>query len=70
MKYAADAVRYDKMGDKDKAADSYKRAVEQLTRLIKLYPVLHISTSSTWRRSTTYQERYASSSRRTARIPA
>jgi SpoVK/Ycf46/Vps4 family AAA+-type ATPase len=56
MKYAADAVKYDKMGDKDKAAESYKRAVEQLTRLIKLYPDYTFNKFYV-EKVTTYQER-------------
>jgi SpoVK/Ycf46/Vps4 family AAA+-type ATPase len=56
MKYAADAVRYDKMGDKDKATESYKRAVEQLTRLIKLYPDYTFNKFYV-EKVTTYQER-------------
>ncbi|MCX6649845.1 MAG: AAA family ATPase [Candidatus Bathyarchaeota archaeon] len=56
MKYAADAVRYDKLGDKDKAADSYKKAVEQLTRLIKLYPDYTFNKFYV-EKVTTYQER-------------
>ncbi|MDP2900856.1 MAG: AAA family ATPase [Candidatus Bathyarchaeota archaeon] len=56
MKYAADAVKYDKMGDKDKAADSYKRAVEQLMRLIKLYPDYTFNKFYV-EKVTTYQER-------------
>ena len=56
MKYAADAVKYDKMGDKDKAADAYKRAVEQLTRLIKLYPDYTFNKFYV-EKVTTYQER-------------
>ncbi|MCX6649709.1 MAG: AAA family ATPase, partial [Candidatus Bathyarchaeota archaeon] len=56
MKYAADAVKYDKMGDKDKATDSYKRAVEQLTRLIKLYPDYTFNKFYV-EKVTTYQER-------------
>ena len=56
MKYAADAVKYDKMGDKDKATESYKRAVEQLTRLIKLYPDYTFNKFYV-EKVTTYQER-------------
>jgi SpoVK/Ycf46/Vps4 family AAA+-type ATPase len=56
MKYAAEAVKYDKMGDKDKAADSYKKAVEQLTRLIKLYPDYTFNRFYV-EKVTTYQER-------------
>ena len=56
MKYAADAVKYDKMGDKEKAADAYKRAVEQLTRLIKLYPDYTFNKFYV-EKVTTYQER-------------
>ena len=56
MKYAADAVKYDKIGDKDKAAESYKRAVEQLTRLIKLYPDYTFNKFYV-EKVTTYQER-------------
>ncbi len=56
MKYAADAVKYDKLGDKDKAAESYKRAVEQLTRLIKLYPDYTFNKFYV-EKVTTYQER-------------
>ena len=56
MKYAADAVKYDKMGDKDKATDAYKRAVEQLTRLIKLYPDYTFNKFYV-EKVTTYQER-------------
>jgi SpoVK/Ycf46/Vps4 family AAA+-type ATPase len=56
MKYAADAVKYDKMGDKDKATDSYKRAVEQLMRLIKLYPDYTFNKFYV-EKVTTYQER-------------
>jgi SpoVK/Ycf46/Vps4 family AAA+-type ATPase len=56
MKYAAEAVKYDKMGDKDKATDSYKKAVEQLTRLIKLYPDYTFNRFYV-EKVTTYQER-------------
>jgi len=56
MKYAADAVKYDKAGDKDKAAESYKKAVEQLTRLIKLYPDYTFNKFYV-EKVTTYQER-------------
>jgi len=56
MKYAGEAVKYDKMGDKDKAADSYKKAVEQLTRLIKLYPDYTFNRFYV-EKVTTYQER-------------
>ena len=56
MKYASDAVKYDKLGDKDKAAESYKRAVEQLTRLIKLYPDYTFNKFYV-EKVTTYQER-------------
>jgi SpoVK/Ycf46/Vps4 family AAA+-type ATPase len=56
MKYAADAVKYDKAGDKDKATESYKKAVEQLTRLIKLYPDYTFNKFYV-EKVTTYQER-------------
>jgi SpoVK/Ycf46/Vps4 family AAA+-type ATPase len=56
MKFAADAVRFDKLGDKDKAAESYKKAVEQLTRLIKLYPDYTFNKFYV-EKVTTYQER-------------
>ena len=56
MQYALEAVKYDKVGNKEKAAELYKRAVDQLSRLIKLYPDytfnhLYIE------KVTTYQER-------------
>jgi len=56
MKYAAEAVKYDKAGDKDKATESYKKAVEQLTRLIKLYPDYTFNKFYV-EKVTTYQER-------------
>jgi SpoVK/Ycf46/Vps4 family AAA+-type ATPase len=56
MKYAAEAVKFDKMGDKDKATDSYRKAVEQLTRLIKLYPDYTFNKFYV-EKVTTYQER-------------
>jgi SpoVK/Ycf46/Vps4 family AAA+-type ATPase len=56
MKYAAEAVKFDKAGDKDKATDSYKKAVEQLTRLIKLYPDYTFNKFYV-EKVTTYQER-------------
>jgi SpoVK/Ycf46/Vps4 family AAA+-type ATPase len=56
MKYAAEAVKYDRSGDKDKAAESYKKAVEQLTRLIKLYPDYTFNKFYV-EKVTTYQER-------------
>ena len=56
MRYAAEAVKFDKMGDKDKATDSYKKAVEQLTRLIKLYPEYTFNKFYV-EKVTTYQER-------------
>ena len=56
MKYAAEAVKYDKMGDRDKATESYKKAVEQLTRLIKLYPDYTFNRFYV-EKVTTYQER-------------
>jgi SpoVK/Ycf46/Vps4 family AAA+-type ATPase len=56
MRYAAEAVKYDKMGDKDRATDSYKKAVEQLTRLIKLYPEYTFNKFYV-EKVTTYQER-------------
>ena len=56
MRFAAEAVRYDKVGDKDKATDSYKKAVEYLTRLIKLYPDYTFNRLYV-EKVTTYQER-------------
>lgn len=56
MRYAAEAVKFDKMGDKDRATDSYKKAVEQLTRLIKLYPEYTFNKFYV-EKVTTYQER-------------
>ena len=56
MRYAAEAVKYDKMGDKDRATDSYRKAVEQLTRLIKLYPEYTFNKFYV-EKVTTYQER-------------
>ncbi len=38
MKYANEAVQLDKTGQRERAAEAYKRAVEQLNRLIRLYP--------------------------------
>lgn len=38
MQYAAQAVRLDQMGDTEQAATYYRKAIESLTRLVKLYP--------------------------------
>ena len=56
MHYAAEAVQYDKVGNREKAAECYKRAVEQLMRLIKLYPDYTFNKFYI-EKVTTYQER-------------
>lgn len=38
MQYAAEAVRLDQMGETDKAAEYYKKAIDALSKLVKLYP--------------------------------
>jgi SpoVK/Ycf46/Vps4 family AAA+-type ATPase len=38
MQFASQAVQFDKMGNKEKAAECYNNAIEQLQRLVKLYP--------------------------------
>lgn len=56
MQYASEAVKYDRVGNKEKASELYKRAVDHLTRLIKLYPDYtfnHLYVEKV----TTYQER-------------
>ncbi len=56
MRYATEAVKYDKSGDREKAAEAYRRAVDQLNRLIKLYPDYTFNKFYV-EKVTTYQER-------------
>lgn len=56
MQYAAEAVRLDRLGETEKAAEYYRRAVDALTRLIKLYPD-YILNRVYIERVTTYKER-------------
>jgi SpoVK/Ycf46/Vps4 family AAA+-type ATPase len=56
MRYAIEAVKYDKSGDREKAAEAYRRAVDQLNRLIKLYPDYTFNKFYV-EKVTTYQER-------------
>ncbi len=56
MHYASEAVRLDRMGETEKAAEYYKRAVDALTRLIRLYPDYMLNRVYI-ERVTTYKER-------------
>ncbi|MBS7637847.1 AAA family ATPase [Candidatus Bathyarchaeota archaeon] len=56
MQYAAEAVRLDRLGETEKAAEYYRRAVDALTRLIRLYPD-YILNRVYIERVTTYKER-------------
>ncbi|MBN1683228.1 ATP-binding protein [Candidatus Bathyarchaeota archaeon] len=38
MQYASQAVQFDRMGNREKAAECYNNAIDQLQKLVRLYP--------------------------------
>ena len=56
MQYAAEAVHLDQMGETDKAAEYYRKAIDSLSKLVKLYPDYGLNKVYI-ERVTTYRER-------------
>ena len=56
MDHAAEAIHFDKEGERNRATTSYKKAVEILTRLVRLYPDYGLNRIYV-QRVMTYQER-------------